>query len=285
VGEKNIAVFFLSVFLLVQILGLYIGSQYLSLISSGQAQPVFENPASVGNSVFLFVYILVGTGLIILAVKFWKFLIRIVEVVAVFSASMITFMFLIPFEVLQVPLGILLAIGLTAWKMLRPSFLSQNLSLIFSIAGAGAIIGASLGMLPSLVFLLLLSVYDFTAVFITKHMVYIAKEIVKRPTAFTLAFPYRFKKPVSYSVGKTKIKKKFHIFQLGGGDIAIPLMFAVSALASFSLVHALSIAIGSAVALGLLIFYSAKRPGMVLPALPFISAGSILGFLISVLIF
>jgi presenilin-like A22 family membrane protease len=283
--EKNIAVFFLSVFLLVQLLGLYIGNHYISLINSGQAQPVFENPSSVGNSIFLLVYILAGTGLIILAVRYWKFLIRIIEVVAVFSASMVTFMFLIPVENLQVPLGILLAIALTAWKILKPSFLSQNISLIFSISGAGAIIGASLGMLPSLIFLLLLSVYDFTAVFITKHMVYIAKEIVKRPTAFTLAFPYKFKKPVSYSVGKKKIKKKFHVFQLGGGDIAIPLMFAVSALASFSLAQALSVAIGSAAALGLLIFYSAKKPGTVLPALPFISAGSILGFLISVLIF
>jgi len=284
-GEKNIAVFFLSIFLLVQMLGLYIGSQYISLIKSGQTEPIFENPSSVGNSIFLLVYILIGTGLMILAVKYWKFLIRIIEVVAVFSASMITFMFLIPIETLQVPLGILLALALTAWKILRPSFLSQNLSLIFSIAGAGAIIGASLGMLPSLIFILLLSVYDFTAVFITKHMVYIAKEITKRPTAFTLAFPYKFRKPISYSIGKKNIKKKFHIFQLGGGDIAIPLMFSVSTLASFSLIQALSVAIGSAAALGLLIYYSAKKPGRVLPALPFISAGSILGFLISVLIF
>jgi presenilin-like A22 family membrane protease len=284
-GEKNIALFFLITFLLVQALGLYIGNQYLGLIQTGSASPVFDNPEKPGNSIFLFVWILIGTGVMILAVKFWKFSIRIIEVAAIFFASTVTFMVLVPNQILGIPLGILLALALTAWKVLRPSFLSQNLSLIFSVAGAGAIIGASLGILPSLIFIVLLSVYDFTAVFITKHMVYIAKEITKRPTAFTLAFPYKFKKPVKLTVGKKNVKKKFHVFQLGGGDVAIPLIFSVSILSSFSLGQALLSTIGSAVALGLLIYFSAKKPGRVLPALPFICAGSILGFLISLLIF
>lgn len=283
--EKKVALFFVSIFLLVQLLGLYIGNQYISLIKSGQAQPVFENPEKAENSFLLVFYMLIGTGVMILAVKYWKFLIRIIEVVAVFFASTVTFTFLIPVEIFFIPLGVFLAIALTAWKVLRPDFLNQNLSLIFSVTGAGAIIGASLGVLPSLVFILLLSVYDFISVFITKHMVYIAKEITKRPTAFTLAFPYRFKKPIKFSADKKMIKKKFHIFQLGGGDLAIPLIFSVSIFSSFSLIQALLSAIFSAAALSLLIYFSAKKPGRVLPALPFISVGSILGLLISLLIF
>jgi presenilin-like A22 family membrane protease len=283
--EKFVALFFIAIFLLVQTLGLYIGSQYIALIKSGQAQPIFENPQSAENSLLLIVYILAGTGLMILAIKYWKFLIRIIEAVAICFASFVTFVFLIPLEIFYVPVGLILAIVLTAWKMLRPSVLSQNLSLIFSVTGAGAIIGASLGILPSLILIILISVYDFIAVFVTKHMVYIAKEIVKTPTAFTLAFPYKFKKPVQFVAEGKKFKKKFHVFQLGGGDLAIPLMFSVSVLSSFSFFQAFLSAIGSAAALGLLIYFSSKTPGRALPALPFISAGTILGFLVSILIF
>jgi presenilin-like A22 family membrane protease len=283
--EKNVASFFVAIFLLTQLLGLYIGSQYIGLIKTGQAQPIFENPEKTENSFLLLVYIFIGTSIIILAIKYWKFLIRIIEAVAVFSASAIAFIFLIPVEIFYLPIGFFLALVLTAWKMLRPTVLNQNLSLILSVAGAGAIIGASLGILPSLIFILLLSIYDFVAVFVTKHMVYIAKEIVKTPTAFTLAFPYKFKKPVQFVVGEKKVKKKFHVFQLGGGDLAIPLIFSVSILSSFSLSQALLSIIGSAVALYLLISFSAKKPGRALPALPFICAGAVAGFLISFLIF
>mgnify|MGYP001024343108 CR=1 FL=1 len=116
-------------------------------------------------------------------------------------------------------------------------------------------------------------------------MVYMAKEIIKTPTAFTLAFPHKFKKPVQFVAGKRKIKKQFHVFQLGGGDIAIPLIFSVSILSSFSFAQALLSIVGSAVALGMLIYFSAKKPGRALPGLPFICSGAIAGFLISLLIF
>jgi presenilin-like A22 family membrane protease len=283
--ETNVVIFFMIIFLLVQFMGLYIGSQYLGVVNAGQIEPVFENPQSPSNSFLLIIYVLAGTGLILLAVKFWKFLIRIIEAVAIFSSSTLAFMFLIPVEILTIPVGVFIALALTAWKMFRPTFLSQNIALIFSVAGAGALIGASLGILPSLIFIVLLSIYDFIAVFVTKHMVYMAKEIIKTPTAFTLAFPYNFKKPVKFSAAGKNVRKKFHVFQLGGGDIAIPLMFSVSALSSFSLANALLSVVGSTIALGSLIYFSSKRPGRALPALPFITAGAIVGLLISFLIF
>ena len=283
--EINVTLFFVIIFLLVQFLGLYIGSQYLEVVNAGQIEPVFENPQSSSNSFLLIIYVLVGTGLILLAVKFWKFLIRIIEAVAIFSSSTLAFMFLVPVEILTIPVGVFIALALTAWKMLRPTFISQNIALVFSVAGAGAIIGASLGIVPSLIFIILLSIYDFIAVFVTKHMVYMAKEIIKTPTVFTLAFPYKFKKPVKFSAAGKSVKKKFHVFQLGGGDIAIPLMFSVSSLSSFSIANTLLSVVGSTIALGVLIYFSSKRPGRALPALPFITAGAILGLLISFLIF
>jgi presenilin-like A22 family membrane protease len=282
--EKEIMVFFVGIFLLTQILGLYVGNEYIQLMKTGEIQPVFENPESVENSFLLIVYMLVITGVVILMIKYKRVLLKVLEAVAVFFASMITFDFLFPVVIFFIPLSIILSSILTAWKMLRPSVLNQNLALIFSISGAGAIIGASLGVFPVLIFIAIISIYDFISVFLTKHMVYIAKEITKTPTAFTLAFPYKFKKPKKVVLEGKKVTKKFHVFQLGGGDIAIPLIFSVSAFRSYGLTQALFSIFGAIVSLSLLIYYVTKRPGTALPAIPWISCGMLIGFIISMII-
>jgi presenilin-like A22 family membrane protease len=282
--EREIMVFFVGIFLLTQILGLYVGNEYIQLMKTGEIQPVFENPESVENSFLLIVYMLVITGVVILMIKYKRVLLKVLEAVAVFFASMITFDFLFPVVIFFIPLSIILSSILTAWKMLRPSVLNQNLALIFSISGAGAIIGASLGVFPVLIFIAIISIYDFISVFLTKHMVYIAKEITKTPTAFTLAFPYKFKKPKKVVLEGKKVTKKFHVFQLGGGDIAIPLIFSVSAFRSYGLTQALFSIFGAIVSLSLLIYYVTKRPGTALPAIPWISCGMLIGFIISMII-
>ena len=278
----KVVLFFLEIFLLTQLIGVYVGSEYLNLIRAGEALPAFENPERVENSLYLIGYIIIFTGVIILILKYKRKILKIVEALAIFFASYFTFDILFPVWIYLIPLSLLLALGLTLWKMLRPSFLSQNLALIFSVAGAGAILGASLGMIPVLILIALLSIYDFVSVFLTKHMKYIAKEISKTPTAFTAAFPYKFKQ-----ISPTKRRKgvkKVHVFQHGGGDIAIPLIFSVSILRNFTIFHAFITIIGSAIALSFLIWFALRKPGIVLPALPWVSAGTLLGFLFSLLV-
>ncbi len=281
--EKKIMLFFVGIFLLTQVLGLYVGNEYIQLIKAGELEPAFENPENVENSLFLIVYMLLITGVIILMVKYKKVLLKVVETVAVFFASMVTFDFLFPITIFFIPVSIIISSILTAWKMLRPSVLNQNLALIFSIAGAGAVIGASLGVFPVLVFIAIISVYDFVSVFLTKHMVYIAKEITKTPTAFTAAFPYKFEKPKKVVLKGKKITKKFHVFQLGGGDIAIPLIFSISAFRTYGLIQAVFSILGSIISLSLLIYYVTKRPGTALPAIPWISCGMLAGFIVSMM--
>jgi presenilin-like A22 family membrane protease len=122
-----------------------------------------------------------------------------------------------------------------------------------------------------MIFMLLLSVYDFLSVFWTKHMVQMAKAITEKPMAFTAALP-------------CKTKKIKHTFQLGGGDIAIPLMFSASALRFYGLVPAIFAVAGALIALLLLFSTVLKNPGHALPALPPISAGAIVGFAVAVLL-
>ncbi|HKZ45576.1 MAG TPA: presenilin family intramembrane aspartyl protease, partial [archaeon] len=210
--EKMVVTFFVSFFLIVQLFGLYLGNGYLNLIKAGQAEPAFENPESIGNSLFLFGYIIAATIGIILIVKYVKFFIRVLEVVAVFAGTLLTFYILFPQNIL---VDFVLALILNVWRIFRPSSLLQNLSLALVIPSIGALIGTSLGVIPSLIFIVLLSIYDFVSVFITKHMIYMAKEITKRPSAFALSMPYKFKKLKTFVHGKRELKKKLHVFQLG----------------------------------------------------------------------
>jgi len=264
----------LSIFVIVQILGIYCGYQYLQLIKAGEIEGAFQNPESVSNSLFLFVYILLMTGVLLLIIRFKKSLLRIFEALAIFFASWIAFDFLIPYWFIgeDLPLGLILALALTAWKMLRPTILSQNIALIFALSGAGAIIGGSLGVLPVITFLLILSIYDFISVFWTKHMVYLAKAITERPMAFTAAVPL-------------KTKKVSHVFQLGGGDLVMPLILSVSVLGRLGIYQAALTSLGALVALGILFAYVLKHPGEPLPALPPVSAGACLGLVIGVTLF
>jgi len=279
---KQTAFTIVGIFLITQTIGLYIGNQYVQAIKSEILYPVFENPESVENSFILFFYIIVATVIMLLMIKYWKFSLKLFEAFAILFSSWVTFDFLIPIEIgYYLSLGFFLALTLTLWKMLRPTILSQNIAAIFAGSGVGALLGASFGMVPSLVFLLILCVYDFVSVFITKHMITLAKEVVKTPTAFTVAAPHKFKK--AKYVGVKGRKKRFHIFQLGLGDIVMPLMFSISLLNKFNLMNSIFSVVGSTIALTLLIYYMSKKPKP-LPALPFIGVGTLSGFLISLIL-
>lgn len=279
-AEKKVVLFFLGFFLLVQLFGIYLGNGYLNLIKSGEAEPAFENPENIGNSLFLFLYIIAATIGIIIVVRYIRNFIRVVEVVAVFTSTFLTFYILFPQSLL---LGLAMALILNVWRIFKPSTLNQNLTIVLAIPSIGALIGTSLGVLPSLVFIVLLSIYDFVSVFITKHMIYMAKEVTKKPSVFALSMPYKFKKPLTFKIGKEKIKKRFHVFHLGSGDMVIPLMFAVSVLAAYGLAQALLTVLGSTVSFFLMMYFFTKRPEA-LPAIPIISAGTLAGFLISILL-
>ena len=95
----------------------------------------------------------------------------------------------------------------------RKNIWLRNLASILAAAGAGPLIGYNFGIIPVALFLVILAGYDIIAVFYTKHMVTLAKSITKKNLAFTFALP-----------------TTDHQFELGTGDMVIPLVFAVSVL-------------------------------------------------------
>jgi presenilin-like A22 family membrane protease len=276
---EKFLLWFVAAALLTQLIGLYVGMQYIGFMNAGIMPPVVENPAKPSSAVIIFFYIMLMTVFILLVIKFLRrrvFFIRGLELFAVFFSSWLAFDAIIP-------LGILAAIALVLWRALRPNPVNKALATVFAVVGAGAVIGASLEVVPALIFVVLLSFYDFISVFVTKHMVYMAKAIVESDSAFTLSFPHKFKKTVTVEYGGKPLKTRKHTFQLGGGDILLPLLFSVSVLRQFSLVNALFSIFGSLVALTCLLYYISRRPGRALPALPVVSAGMLAGFIVSLL--
>ncbi len=269
----------LSLFLITEFLGLYVGSQYTDLMFAGQVAPAFANPNSIETSIFLFGNIIVATAIILVLIRISKNSIRVLEGFVIFVSSWLTFDILIPVDLWYVSLGFVLAAMLVIWKVVRPTILNQNIAAVISGAGVGSLIGASLGIIPAMIFMLILSAYDFVAVFITKHMVHMAKALSQRPTSFTIAAPPSLKS-MAFPPKAGGRSSKAHVFQLGVGDMVVPLMFAVSVLSRYSIANSVAVIAGSAAALFALIYYIGKNPRP-MPALPFITFGALAGFLIS----
>jgi len=83
--------------------------------------------------------------------------------------------------------------------------------------------------------------------------------------------------------GKKKMKKvKVNLAILGGGDVAFPLIFAGVILNKYGMTDALITIAFTSIALLLLFTFSKK--GKFYPAMPFLTAGCLVGFLISLVI-
>lgn len=253
---------FFTIFLCSQILGLYTGIQYVEFFRENPEIQAFDEPENVSNSLFLFTYVLAGAGIFLIIIKYYSgdLLFKLLEGMVVFFSSMIVFDVFIPL-IYGIPFSLFAALGLVYLKFTRKGILIQNVASVLAVSGAGALLGSSLGVIPVLVFIILLSTYDLVAVFYTKHMVTMAKAIVKRRLAFTVAMPTRV-----------------HTFQLGTGDLFVPLMLSVSAYGALGLIQAISVIAGAFFGFFILFLHASRKPGKPLPALPPVCAFSA-GFL------
>lgn len=264
-------------FLIVELVGLLAGLRAYALLSNNQIQPAFSNPNDPFNSLYLFVMLIISTSLILLTIKLRKRILVYIEYFSVFVLLSLFFSFFFPTSASLILSAILILLNTKIKNPLFKNFLS-----VLSVYSAASILGISLGVLPSLIFGTLLSVYDFISVFITKHMVFLARELITRPSFFMLTFPAKRNRKVS--MGKHKVKLNFH--SIGTGDFLVPLTFSISLLPSYGVFSSLtSLIFSSCMLFFLLYFQSTRKKPTVYPALPFIFSGSLLGFILSLIIF
>ncbi len=157
----------------------------------------------------------------------------------------------------------------------------HNLIVILGLAGAGSVLGLQLTSKMIIVLLIVLSIYDFIAVYKTKHMIKMAKEMVQKGVVLGLIVPLEF---LDFKESVKKIKPGGKFLILGGGDIAFPLLLAVSLVQSGiwdSLIVGLFSLIGLFVSFFIFCVQKTRSP---IPALPPIALFSVIGYLIVVLI-
>ncbi len=212
--SNSYLIYLILIFLCVQIIGLVVASYYST---AGVIKGVLtDDPNDIINALFIIGEILVFTGIILLLKRFFKSsnYLYVFEFLALFVGMVVVFDVFLSYFLAIIISFILLFIKRYLKDKLKLKKLLMwynNILLGLAIAGAGAIIGLSLGLIPIIVFLVLLSIYDIIAVFYTKHMVTLAKMFIKKKIALTFSIPS---------------KKK--VFQLGGGDIVIPLTLSAS---------------------------------------------------------
>jgi len=270
---KSLVLAVLSLFVIAQILGFFSG---LVLLLDMSTNPVVQQFPSVVeqdnplNSVYFFLYTLIGAAVIIFFIRYLKsdLAFTLLEFTIISSASSIVFysfsrLFLPYVESMMI--GIVLGVALALLKILFSRF--KNPAVVFSAAGAGALMGISLGAIPAFIFIVFLAVYDYIAVFKTKHMVELANYVIKKNLSFTITS----KKYIP------ELKKEQRL-DLGSGDLIAPVIVEV-AVFQISPIASLFVFIGAFASLAIFLFYATKKRA-IFPAMPPIAFGMILFFLI-----
>ncbi len=192
----------------------------------------------------------------------------------------IFFYFLIPFSDL---ISLALSIILTIILIKNPEWYVIDLVGIFVTVGIALILGLSLGLLPILIFLAALAIYDAISVYRTKHMISLANNVIKYNLPALFVVPSKSKFSFKKVKGIKKEKGERDAFYMGYGDVLIPSILVVSTARYFGLFGALFPFLGAVGAMFLLA--AMVRTGKPQPGLPYLNGGALAGLIIYLALF
>jgi presenilin-like A22 family membrane protease len=283
----------LSLFLIVQLAGALIAFNFMSPVQVS----VTASAGSASEILFYFAYIVVAAIIMMFLFRIYhgNALFTIIEAVVVVSASFYLFIILLsPYLpqaggayaiLLSLALAVALIIAKNKWPRLR------NLTAVVASIGVGVVLGSYFSFFAAYALMAFIAIYDYVAVFVTKHMIALGRESVNRNLAFMIGAYDVEVVPKGYLKGKELkgIRKAASASKanpllkrlvkegsypvpsfsaLGTGDLAIPLMLAVSAFGSYlSYFMCVLIIVGSAFGL-MFAMYISKRYRVALPAIP-----------------
>jgi presenilin-like A22 family membrane protease len=245
---------------------------------------VFADPASTSNPFIYMLLILGFTALLLLAIKKKKNWIvnGFIQISIATSIYYLMVAFVSPLlAMLPTVAGLLLLRYYPEWYIID----------IFGIAvcaGISSLFGVSMTILPTLLLLIILAVYDALSVYKTRHMVSLAEGVIKIKAPLLFVVPrsrsYSFRKDTDGSTDRvSQTGRKRGAFFLGLGDAIIPTILVISANTSLPAGGFLGInlpTIGAMLGtyLGFLALMTTSRDKPQ-AGLPFLNLGVILGFL------
>jgi len=287
---KNIIPFLVMPLFLVTV---EIGAILLSLPVQAAGLAAFEDPDSVANPVIFMVILLVFTGFLLLLIKYdLKKLISAVIGISIFITFVYIFSALVNMvmgatDAAFVVILILSVAAIIALYKFPEWYVIDTLGILIA-AGVASIFGVSLNILPVIVLLVILAVYDAISVYKTKHMITLAEGVIDLKTPILFVIPkkrgYSF---IREGIGKLDDGTERSAFIMGMGDLIMPSVLVVSAnvfLSGYRIfgminIPALGAIIGSCAGLVVLMYFvTSGRPQAGLPPL---NGGTIIGFLLA----
>ncbi len=269
--------------IVVQVIALLLTPQMIA-----HEMQAFEDPQSVWNPILYMGLILLFTLATLFVIKLklrWVFH-------AFFMLAIASTLYFVFFGVLSFVtslsaslIGSLIAtIALTVLVYKFPEWYVIDVTGVLIGAGVTAIFGISLAIIPTLILLIGLGVYDAIAVYKTKHMITLAEGMMKLKLPVMFVVPKRR----GYSFLKDEPKKgERGAYFMGLGDAVIPSILVVSAKVftvpsmGFLNLPALGAIIGTLIGFVILTKFVAK--GKPQPGLPFLNTGAIIGFTVGCL--
>lgn len=273
----------LSLFLLTQILGVWLAVKLLPQLSAAVTD---ISEFTAGDLIYIVGFAAVFFFAVYRFPRFSAVFYKIVLSIIIFSASQTVlsiglarlnfasqnFSGLAPTPALAGGLAVL------ALFWLYRAVWVQDLVMLLTLAGIGAVFGLALTPLTVVIILAILSFYDIIAVYKTGHMVKLAETMVRARAIFGFVIPV---KPGGFRENMTRVQPGEEFMILGSGDVVLPLLLAAS-LVRVSVGQAAIVIIFACIGLLVtnLLFTNQKirRP---MAALPPIAAMSIIGYLIA----
>ena len=283
-GPVGLAIFML----VVQVIALSLAAPL-----KGNGMSAFENPESLLNPLIYVVLIVIYAAIVLLIIKYkLRWLLKGIITLAVFSTLIYVFIgvggMLVAHPLDSVPVlagSLLLSVALTGLMLVYPEWYVVDVIGVLTAAGAAALFGVSLAVLPVILLLVALIAYDYIAVYKTKHMLTLAEGVtdLNLPILFVLPTKLNY----SYIRSKAKIKElkegERETFIMGLGDTVMPTILAVSANVFVDApgigpvnFPALGTVAGTLVSHAALMYYVLK--GKPMAGLPFLCTGAIVGF-------
>ena len=269
----------------------------VQIISVMLAQPMIdegmqftEDPDSIWNTIYYIGLILGFTGVILYAFKKnIKWMIHGFILFAVGATLYYVFLAIFAIfmdETASIILTLALSLALTVLLYLFPEWYVIDIIGILIGAGVTAIIGISFGVMPTLILLILLAVYDAISVYQTKHMLALAEGVMDMKVPILFVIPNH----LNFSFREYKYEKdaKREAFFMGLGDAIMPTILVVSAnvfitegymnlpLIGLLNMPALGAALGTIV--GFIALMAVVAKGNPQAGLPFLNTGAILGY-------
>ena len=306
--KLSITTLLLGMFLLTQFIGLFVVNAYAPTTESlrnaetGEIELVqVEHPLPFGlensnenaaqNFISIIFAFFFAFAIIFFLIKYkWRYIIKGWFFLVISLALAISFVAIFTgFITSPTTLALVLAVPLAFLKIFKPNVFVHNITELLIYPGIAAVFVPILTPLSIIVLLFIISIYDMWAVWksgIMQKMAQFQMEELKIfggfliPTASAKVKGQIKKIKEKYKDKKIPIKvknKKFkvNIAILGGGVVIFPIITAGVFYRSFGMAAALSIIFGAFI--GLTYLFAVTKKGKAYPAMPYITAGILLG--------